>query len=156
EKRDWVGVVQDFYTPFEQSLNKAARLIEKVKLPDEVTDEVCPEGHPMVIKVGRFGKFLACSHYPEHKYTRSFQVKTGAQCPQCGGELVQRVSKKKRTFYGCSNYPNCTFAINTKPLPQPCPQCGSLLTEYRGKQVKCTKCEYRGKLAEAKVAAGKS
>ncbi|MBI3040986.1 MAG: type I DNA topoisomerase [Chloroflexi bacterium] len=133
EKRDWVGVVQDFYTPFEQSLNKAARLIEKVKLPDEVTDEVCPEGHPMVIKVGRFGKFLACSHYPEHKYTRSFQVKTGAQCPQCGGELVQRVSKKKRTFYGCSNYPNCTFAINTKPLPQPCPQCGSLLTEYRGK-----------------------
>ncbi|MBI3930858.1 MAG: type I DNA topoisomerase [Chloroflexi bacterium] len=156
EKRDWVGVVQDFYTPFEQSLNKAARLIEKVKLPDEVTDEVCPEGHPMVIKVGRFGKFLACSHYPEHKYTRSFQVKTGAQCPQCGGELVQRVSKKKRTFYGCSNYPNCTFAINTKPLPQPCPQCGSLLTEYRGKQAKCTKCDYRGKLAEPKVTAGKS
>ncbi|MFC1941262.1 type I DNA topoisomerase [Chloroflexota bacterium] len=146
EKRDWVGVVQNFYTPFEKSLDNASQTMEKVKLPDEVTEETCPEGHPLVVKMGRYGKFLACSHYPEHKYTRSFQIKTGVSCPQCGGELVEKLSKKKRTFYGCSNYPNCTFAINSKPLPLPCPKCGALLTEYRGKQAKCTKCEYRGKL----------
>ncbi len=150
KNRDWVGVVQDFYTPFEKDLDNASERMEKVKLPDEVTDEVCPEGHPLVIKVGRYGKFLACSNYPEHKYTRSFQVKIGVKCPrpECGGELVQRVSKKKRTFYGCSNYPDCEFIINARPLPQPCPRCGSLLTLYRGKQSKCTKCDYRGKVAE--------
>ncbi|MDZ4230713.1 MAG: type I DNA topoisomerase [Dehalococcoidales bacterium] len=146
EKREWVGVVRNFYTPFEENLDKATRLMERVKLADEETDETCPEGHPMVIKMGRFGKFLACSLYPEHKYTRSFQIKTGAKCPECGSDIVEKKNKKKRTFYGCSNYPECTFATNYKPLPQPCPKCGSLLTEYRGKQVKCVKCDYKGKL----------
>ncbi len=155
EKRDWVGVIQDFYTPFEKSLNKASLLMDKVKLPDEVTDETCPEcDKPIIIKTGRFGKFLACSGYPECKYTKSFQVKTGAKCPECGSELVEKVSKKKRTFYGCSNYPDCTFAINSKPLHQPCPKCGSLLTIYRGKGTKCTKCAYKGKLAEPKTTVG--
>ena len=91
-----MGVVQDFYTPFEKNLDKASQLMEKVKLPDELTEETCPEGHPMVIKTGRFGKFLACSKYPEHKYTRSFQIKTGAKCPECGGELVEKKNKKMR------------------------------------------------------------
>ena len=118
EKRDWVGVIQKFYTPFEESLNKATQLMEKVKLADEVTEETCPEGHPLVVKIGRYGKFLACSHYPEHKYTQSFQVKIGVNCPTCGGDLVQKVNKKKRTFYGCSNYPNCDFATNFKPSPR--------------------------------------
>ncbi|MBI4268078.1 MAG: type I DNA topoisomerase [Chloroflexi bacterium] len=156
DKRDWVGVVQEFYAPLEKDLAKAAEFMERVKLPDEVTEETCPEGHPMVVKSGRFGKFLACSRYPEHKYTRSFQIKTGAKCPKCGGDIVEKVSKKKRTFYGCSNYPKCDFATNYKPLPQPCPKCGSLLTEYRGKQAKCTKCDYRGKLQETETAVGKS
>ncbi len=151
ENRDWVGVIQDFYTPFEKSLENASSVIEKVKLPDEVTDEVCPKcGQPMLVKTGRFGKFLACSGYPECKTTKSFQVKTGAKCPDCGSELIQKVNKKKRTFYGCSNYPNCTFAINFKPLPQPCPKCGSLLTLSKEKWAKCTKCSYRGKIAEEK------
>ncbi len=155
EKRDWVGVVQDFYTPFEKDLTKATELMERVKLPDEVTEETCPKcGKPMVVKTGRFGKFLACSGYPECKSTKSFQIKTGANCPQCGSELVQKVNKKKRTFYGCSNYPNCTFATNYKPLPQPCPKCGALLTEYRGKQAKCSKCDYKGKLPEPKTTVG--
>ncbi|MFC2071318.1 type I DNA topoisomerase [Chloroflexota bacterium] len=149
EKRDWVGVIQDFYTPFEKSLDNATLLMEKVKLPDEVTEEICPKcGKPMVVKTGRFGKFIACSGYPECKSTKSFQIKIGVNCPQCDGELIQRVSKKKRTFYGCGNYPDCTFAINTKPLPLPCPKCGSLLTEYRGTQAKCTKCDYQGKLQQ--------
>jgi DNA topoisomerase-1 len=146
KNRDWVGVIQDFYTPFEKSLDNASQLIEKVKLPDQVTEEICPEcGKPIVIKIGRYGKFLACSGYPECKYTKSFQIKIGVNCPECGSELIERVNKKKRTFYGCSNYPDCRFATNFKPLPQPCPKCGSLLTLYRQKWAKCIKCSYKGR-----------
>jgi len=155
QHRDWVSVVRDFFTPFEISLQKAAQLMEKVKLADELTEEVCPKcGKPLAVKVGRYGKFLACSGYPDCKYTKSFQIKIGVNCPQCGNELVKRVSKKKRIFYGCSNYPDCQFAINFRPLPQPCPQCGGLLTTYRGKQIKCTKCEYKGKLQQEQADAG--
>ena len=148
-KRDWVGVVQDFYTPFEKSLEKASQLMEKVKLAAELTEETCPRcGRPLAVKTGRYGKFLACSGYPECKFTKSHQVKTGISCPECGHELVERISRKKRTFYGCSNYPDCQFATNLKPLPQPCPKCGGLLTQYRGKWAKCVKCDYKGKLEE--------
>jgi len=150
ENREWVSVIQDFYLPFEKNLEKASRLMEKVKLPDEVTEESCPRcGKPLLIKTGRYGKFLACSGYPECKYTKSFQVKTGVKCPQCGGEIVERMSKKKRAFYGCSNYPDCRFIVNSRPLPQPCPECGGLLTVYRTNWAKCTKCDYKGKLKQA-------
>ncbi len=149
ENRDWVGVVQDFYVPFEKSLQSASQLMVKVKLAPELTEEICPEcGKPLVIKIGRYGKFVACSGYPECKYTKPYQIKIGVRCPQCGNELVERLSKKKRIFYGCSNYPNCRFATNFRPLPQPCPNCGGLLTLYRGKLTKCTKCDYKGKLEE--------
>ncbi len=149
KERDWSSVVQDFYTPFDKDLQKAVKLAEKVRLADEPTGESCPQcGQPLVIKTGRFGKFIACSGYPDCKYTKSFQVKLGVNCPQCGGELVQRLSKKKRTFYGCSHYPECQFATYFKPLPQPCPQCGGLLTQFRGRQAKCIKCEYKGKIAQ--------
>jgi DNA topoisomerase-1 len=148
-KREWVSAVQEFYAPFQITLDKATAEMERVKLPEEVVDETCPKcGKSMVVKTGRFGKFIACSGYPECKYTKSFQKKTGVKCPKCGtGDLIQRMSKKKRTFYGCSNYPNCDFAINTKPLADPCPKCGSLMTVYREKSAKCTKCDYRGKLS---------
>jgi len=148
EKKDWVGVVRDFYTPFEKDLTKASEVMERVKLSEEETDEVCPEGHPMVIKMGRFGKFLACSNYPEHKYTKSYQIKTGVKCPECGKELIEKVNKKKRKFYGCSGYPDCTFAINAKPLKQPCPVCGGLTTVYRENQARCIKCGHREKVVE--------
>ena len=119
-EREWPSVIQDFYTPFEKDLQKAVQTTEKVKLPDEPTGEACPKcGKPLVVKTGRFGKFVACSGYPECKYTQSFQVKMGAKCPQCGKELIQRMSKKKRTFYGCSGYPNCKFVTNFKPFPSP-------------------------------------
>jgi len=146
ENKDWATVVQDFYIPFENSLKNAALLMEKVKL-EEITEEICPKCEkPLVIKFGRYGKFVACSGYPECKYTKPFQVKIGVKCPQCGGEIVERISKKKRTFYGCSNYPDCKFITNLKPLPQPCPKCGGLLTTYRRNWTKCTKCEYKGKV----------
>jgi DNA topoisomerase-1 len=152
ESRDWRGVVQDFYVPFEKSLQSASLLMEKVKLAEELTGEICPEcGKPLIIKMGRYGKFVACSGYPECKYTKPYQVKIGVKCPQCGGELLERMSKKKRIFYGCSNYPDCQFATNFRPLPQPCPNCGGLLTLYQGKLAKCTKCEYRGKLEESET-----
>lgn len=149
EKRDWVGVIRDFYTPFEKDLTKAAETMERVKLPDEVTEEICPNcGKPMVIKTGRFGKFLACSGYPECKTTRSYQIKTGVECPECGSELIERVNKKKKKFYGCSNYPDCTFATNYKPLKQKCTKCGGLTTAFRQNFARCIKCGNRDKLQE--------
>ena len=148
QKRKWVSAVQEFYAPFQINLDKATTQMERVKLPDEIVEETCPKcGKQLVVKTGRFGKFLACGGYPECKFTKSFQIKTGVKCPKCGtGDLLQRMSKKKRVFYGCSNYPNCDFAINLKPLPEPCPKCGSLMTMYKEKWTKCTKCTYRGKL----------
>ncbi|MCJ7744425.1 MAG: type I DNA topoisomerase, partial [Dehalococcoidales bacterium] len=108
EKRAWVGVVQDFYAPFQYSLEKATEQMARVKLPDQVVEETCPKcSKPLVVKTGRFGKFLACSGYPECKFTKSFQIRLGVKCPECGSEMVEKVNKKKRTFYGCSNYPNC-------------------------------------------------
>ncbi len=147
-ERKWPSVIQDFYTPFEKDYEKAVQTAEKVKLADEPTGDMCPKcGKPLIIKTGRFGKFVACSGYPQCKYTQSFQVKVGAKCPQCGKDLIQRISKKRRTFYGCTGYPECKFLTNFKPLPQPCPQCQSLLTQH-GKQAWCVKCEYKGKAEE--------
>ncbi|MFH1647232.1 MAG: type I DNA topoisomerase [Chloroflexota bacterium] len=149
-EREWHGVIRDFYAPFNKDLERALKLAEKVKLPDEETGDACPKcGKPLVVKTGRFGKFVACSGYPECRYTQSFQVKVGANCPKCGKEILQRVNKKKRTFYGCSGYPDCDFATNFRPLPQPCPKCSGLLTQH-GRQAWCTKCEYKGKAEEAR------
>jgi len=151
KNRNWASVIQDFYTPFDKDLTDAFQRVERVKLPVELVDETCPKcGKPLAIKVGRYGKFLACSGYPECKYTQSYQLKTGVKCPECGSELVERVSKKKRVFYGCSSYPECNFATNYKPLPDPCPKCGGLLTQYRGRFTRCTKCDYKGKLESDK------
>jgi len=146
ENRDWIGFVRDFYVPFEKNLQNAASLMDKVKLAEELAGENCPKcGSPVVIRTGRYGKFLACSAYPACKYTKSFQIKIGVSCPQCGSELVEKLSKK-RVFYGCSNYPHCQFATNARPFPQPCPECGGLLVSYRTRWMKCTKCNYRGAL----------
>ncbi|MFC1900737.1 type I DNA topoisomerase [Chloroflexota bacterium] len=149
EKRDWKVVIRDFYTPFEQELAKATELMEKVIIPDPVTEEICPNcSKPLVIKTGRFGKFLACSGFPDCKFTKSYQIKTGAKCPECGSDLIERINKKKRTFYGCSNYPECTFATNYKPVPKPCPECGSLMTTYRKDNARCVKCGHTEKIEQ--------
>ncbi len=143
----WPDVIKEFYIPFDKDMKNAVATAERVKLEDEKTGDDCPKcGKPLVFKTGRFGKFVACSGYPECKYTQSFQVKTGVKCPKCGKEIVQRMSKKRKIFYGCSGYPECDFATYLKPIPQPCPQCGGLLTQYRGNQAKCSSCDYKGKI----------
>ncbi len=147
EGLNWVHVVRDFYTPFESDLTKASQSMEKVELAPEQVEETCPNcNQPLIIKTGRYGKFLACPKYPDCRFTKSFEIKTGARCPECGSELVEKLSRKGKRFYGCSNYPECSYAMNMKPLSKPCPECGSLMTEYRGKWQKCTKCQHRSKL----------
>ena len=122
---------------------------EEQEAPQQ-TDEPCPEcSSPMVIKTGRFGKFLACSRYPECKGRKQMANKTGVQCPRDGGDMLERRSKRGRTFYGCANYPKCDFTTWTKPLAQPCPSCGGLITAERDGKAKCTACQWRGEAPEA-------
>jgi DNA topoisomerase-1 len=148
-KYAWSAALQEFYPPFQDMLDKAWINLEKVSMT-QVSEETCPKcGRLMVIKVGRFGKFLACSGYPDCKTTLPYVVKTGVSCPQCGGELVKRISKKKKkVFYGCSKFPKCKFTVNLRPIAQPCPDCGNLLVQYRGDWAKCMACQRRVKLSE--------
>jgi len=147
-KYEWIAGLQEFYPPFQDMLDKAWTNLEKVSMT-QVSEETCPNcGRSMVIKVGRFGKFLACSGYPHCKTTMPYVIKTGVACPQCGGELVERISKKKKVFYGCSNFPKCQFAVNRRPVDQPCPACGKLLVQYRGDWAKCLACQRKVKLSE--------
>lgn len=133
-----VPVLREFYGPFQKALERAEEEMEEVE--DEPTGELCEEcGSPMVFKYGRYGKFIACSNYPQCKNTRSYLEKIGVLCPRCGGELVERRSRKGRRFYGCSNYPECDFTVGRRPLSERCPQCGGLLTASR-KMAQCIEC----------------
>ncbi|MDI3316487.1 MAG: type I DNA topoisomerase [Bacillota bacterium] len=143
----WRQVVADFYGPFAEALRRAETEVARVELPSEPTDEVCDVcGRPMVIKHGRYGPFLACTGYPECKRTRPLLEKVGVACPECGGELVVRRSRKGRRFYGCANYPRCTFVSWDRPVEGRCPNCGGWLVEHRGRNgtvVQCgRKCGY--------------
>lgn len=110
-KTEWVPVIREFYTPFEKDLNNAYDKADKVKVAEEVLDEKCPlSGDPLVIRVGRFGKFIACSSFPKCKYTRQYAEKIDMKCPRDGGDIVIKKTRRGKTFYGCSNYPKCTFA----------------------------------------------
>lgn len=128
----WREVLRDFYGPFAEELKRADQAIEKVAVPSETTDEVCELcGRPMVVKYGRFGKFLACSGYPDCKNTQPLVEKTGGVCPKCGGDLVVRRSKRGRTFYGCRAYPDCDFVTWWRPTEKNCPRCGSSMALRR-------------------------
>ena len=147
-KYEWMAALQEFYPPFQDMLDKAWTNLEKVNMT-QASEETCPNcGRPMVIKVGRFGKFLACSGYPACKTTMPYMVKTGVSCPLCGGDLVKRISKKKKVFYGCSKFPKCQFSVNRRPIAQPCPDCGNLLVQYRGDWAQCVACQHKVKLSE--------
>ena len=129
-EKKWVRVLREFYEPFRETVDAARKNMEPTTIPVETTDQVCEKcGSPMVIKRGRFGKFLACSAFPKCRNAKPILVPTGAKCPECGGDLVEKRTRRKRTFYSCANYPTCKFATWSKPLPQPCPHCGGLLTE---------------------------
>jgi DNA topoisomerase-1 len=151
-EREWVPVLRDFYGPFNERIDTAQEKIERVRNIDEETDEACPECDAnMVIKRGRFGPFLSCSRFPECRGMKRIQKSTGAQCPDCSGELVQRSSRKSgRPFYGCSSYPNCNFLTNQEPLPQPCPDCGGLVVASSRTNAAChnKECGWQGSREE--------
>jgi len=148
---DWVETIRAFYLPLEQSLADAKDKIERIEIPDEMTGENCPEcGQALVYKVGRFGKFITCSGYPECKYHTNFRINTDVPCPDCpeGGKLIGRYNKKGKIFYGCSAFPKHKFATNFKPLKQPCPKCGKLQVASGANNTRCLSCNNKNKLAE--------
>lgn len=147
-QREWVPVVREFYIPFKQRLDEADRKIEKVDLEPQEIGRDCPEcGQPLIIRWGRYGKFIGCKGFPECRYTEPWLEKVGVACPQCGGDLVEKRTRKGRVGYGCINYPDCEFWVWKRPLPQPCPACGGLLTEGRKGWAKCIACEEKFEIA---------
>lgn len=132
-RQSWKEFLRGFYGDFKVTMDKAEAEMDRVQKPVEEMEEVCPEcGRNLVIRTGRFGRFISCSGFPECRYRRSFVNKTGAFCPICQGDLVERKTKqKKRVFYGCNNYPTCNFAIWEKPVPELCPRCGGLMVVPR-------------------------
>ena len=134
--------MREFYIPFKQRLDEADRKIEKVDLEPQEIGRDCPEcGQPLIVRWGRYGKFIGCKGFPECRYTEPWLEKVGVACPQCGGDLVEKRTRKGRVGYGCINYPDCEFWVWKRPLPQPCPACGGLLTEGRKGWAKCIACE---------------
>ncbi len=138
-KANWVEIIDDFYQEFAKDLKKAHDELEKVEIQDEVSDVECSKcGAFMVIKWGRFGKFLACPNYPECKNTKSLLNEIGVKCPDCAdGEIVERRTKRGRLFYGCSNYPDCQFSTWRKPINEKCPKCGQLMVLNKEKHPIC-------------------
>ena len=129
QKADWVDVLRAFYGPFEHDLDEAEKKLPKLEIKDEPTDEICVKcERPMVIKTGRFGRFISCTGYPECKTTKPILKETGAICPKDGGKIVERRSKRGRTFYGCANWPACDFVSWDRVVPEPCPVCGAYVT----------------------------
>ncbi len=139
--RPWVPVIREFYQPFHQDLEKAGESIERVKMEPEPTDELCEKcGRPMVIRMGRYGKFMGCSGFPECRNAKPLLKKIGVACPECAADLVERQTKTRRTFYGCSRYPECKWTSWQKPVPEPCPQCGGLMVEVGKGGPRCIRC----------------
>lgn len=126
----WQEIVQKFYTTFAVQLAEAEQKISKVKIADEVSEEPCEKcGRLMVYKMGRFGKFLACPGFPECRNTKAIKIEIGVSCPVCDGKVIQRKGKKGRVFYGCSNYPTCTYTSWDKPSDKECPECNTRMVE---------------------------
>ncbi|WP_127536269.1 type I DNA topoisomerase [Paenibacillus illinoisensis] len=150
---DWVKVLAEFYESFEKRLEFAEEEMKEIEIEDEVSDEICEKcGKPLVYKLGRFGKFLACSGFPDCRNTKPIIKDIGVTCPKCKeGHVVERRSKKGRIFYGCDKYPECDFVSWDKPSAKPCPSCGSLMVEKRNKQgtrLQCTSCDHQEPVEE--------
>ncbi|MBI4201108.1 MAG: type I DNA topoisomerase, partial [Chloroflexi bacterium] len=150
--KQWVPVLSEFYGPFQKALAEATLTMPRLRV-EEPSNEVCELcGKPMLIKTSRFGRFLACSGFPNCRGKKSMQKKTGVACPECkDGVLVERKGRG-RTFYGCSRYPECKFAVAQRPLPQRCPEDGGLLIATGRGRARCISCSYRGPVPEPETA----
>ena len=147
-EKEWVKVIDEFYQPFSKKIEIAEEEMEEVEIKDEPAGFDCEKcGSPMVIKMGRYGKFYACSNFPDCRNTKAILKKIGVTCPTCGkGEVVERKTKKNRIFYGCERYPDCEFRSWDKPIGRDCPKCGEYLVDKRTRaksQVICSNCDYK-------------
>jgi DNA topoisomerase-1 len=143
-QQGWVQPIREFYEPFDQQVKIALDEMPEVRVEPEPVGRACPQsGHELVIRVGRFGKFISCSGFPDCRYTEPWLEKLGVPCPLDGGELVERRTRKGRVFYGCANYPACEFTSWKRPVVQPCPNCGGLLVAANKNFAQCIKCEER-------------
>jgi len=140
-KQDWVAVLKNFYGTFEPRLEHAKADMPEVNTEPEKVGRDCPTcGHELIIRWGRFGKFISCSNFPECKYTEPYLEKIGVTCPKDGGEIVMRKTRRGRVFYGCEHYPNCDFTSWKRPVATPCPACKGLLTVKNTKELICVDC----------------
>ncbi|SER06098.1 DNA topoisomerase-1 [Gracilibacillus ureilyticus] len=149
-KTEWISIIDQFYNGFEKRLDVAQQEMEKVEIKDEPAGIDCEKcGHGMVYKMGRYGKFLACSNFPDCRNTKPILKEIGVKCPNCkDGNIVERKTKRKRAFYGCDNYPDCEFISWDKPVGRKCPKCDTMLVEKKTKkttQVQCPSCDYKEK-----------
>src|SRR5699024_781472 len=147
-KTEWIKIIDEFYAGFNKRLKTAEKEMENVEIKDEPAGIDCEKcGHEMVYKMGRYGKFLACSNFPDCRNTKPILKKIGVTCPKCQeGNVVERKTKKRRTFYGCDRYPECDFVSWDKPISRTCPNCQAMLVEKRRKkktQIQCTNCDYK-------------
>ncbi len=140
-ERDWVDVVKGFYSTFAPQVERAKTEMPATKAELEKVGRQCPQcGHDLVIRWGRYGKFISCSNFPACRYTEAWLEKIGVACPDCGSELVERKTRKGRVFYGCSAYPNCQFTSWKRPIEHPCPKCGGMLVIANKREAQCLKC----------------
>jgi DNA topoisomerase-1 len=154
-QKKWIPVIREFYRPFEENLQKKYQEVSKKDITEKPTEKTCPKcGAPLLIRLGKYGRFYACSKFPKCKYTESLEKNTlGIKCPKCKkGEIVEKRTRlrqgfggRRKIFYGCSNWPKCDFALWDKPTGEFCPKCGSLLVETKRKQIKCSnkECDFK-------------
>jgi DNA topoisomerase-1 len=141
-QKEWVEIIRNFYNPFSVQVKKAQAEMPEVKAELEKIGRACPDcGGDLVIRWGRYGKFISCSNFPTCRHTEAFLQKIGVSCPKDGGDLVERKTRKNRVFFGCANYPNCDFTSWKRPINHPCPNCGGLLVIANKREVQCTVCE---------------
>jgi len=147
-QENWVKTIKDFYRPFEKNLKLKYEEVSKKDITEKPTEKTCPKcGAPLLIRLGKYGKFYACSKFPKCRYTESLEENSlGIKCPKCQkGKVVGKRTKKHKIFYGCDKYPECDFALWDKPTGKKCPKCGSLLVQTKRNQIKCSnkECDYK-------------
>jgi DNA topoisomerase-1 len=148
DSKEWVPTIKEFYVPFAKNLEEKYKEVSKKDFTEKPTEKICPKcGAPLLIRLGRYGKFYACSKFPKCRYTESLEENNlGIKCPKCKtGKIVEKRTKKRKIFYGCVNWPKCDFALWDKPTGEICPKCKSLLITTKRGQIKCSnkECGYK-------------